>query len=77
LAAAQSASSSLAISRFSASGTAEPSHMWDWNSGSPPWATRSFEIASSGRTNLSSLSWGQWSVCRAMFTGYFLATSWA
>ena len=32
-------------------------------------------MASSGRTNLSSLSFGQWSVCRATFTGYFLATS--
>ena len=33
-AAAQSASNSAAICRFSASGTAEPSHMCDWNSGS-------------------------------------------
>ena len=49
--------------------------MCDWNSGSSPRATRSLEMASSGRTNLSSLSFGQWSVCRAMLTGYFLATS--
>ena len=33
------------------------------------------ESASSGRTKPSSLSWGQWSVCSAMLTGYFLATS--
>ena len=39
----------VAISRFSASGTAEPSHMCDWNSGSLPLATRSAEIAMSGR----------------------------
>ncbi len=43
------ASSSSAISRFSASGTAEPSHMCDWNSGSSPRATRSTDIWSSGR----------------------------
>ena len=49
--------------------------MCDWNSGSSPAATRSSEMASSGRTNLSSLSFGQWSVCRATLTGYFLATS--
>ena len=49
--------------------------MCDWNSGSPPLATRSLEMASSGRTNPSSLSFGQWSVCSAMLTGYFLATS--
>src|SRR5580692_5768770 len=34
-AAAHFSSSSLAICRFSSSGTAEPSHMCDWNSGSP------------------------------------------
>jgi hypothetical protein len=77
LAAAHAVSSPSAICRFSSSGTAEPSHMCDWNSGSPPLATRSVEIASSGRTNLSSLSIGQWSVCSAMLTPYFLATSWA
>ena len=48
-AAAHCSSSSLAISRFSASGTAEPSHMCDWNSGSWPCLTRSREIATSGR----------------------------
>lgn len=49
--------------------------MWDWNSGSCPLATRSLEIASSGRTKVSSFSLGQWSVCSAMFTGYFSATT--
>ncbi len=49
--------------------------MWDWNTGLPPAATRSFDTASSGRTNPSSLSWGQWSVCSAMLTGYFFAAS--
>ena len=48
-AAAQPASSSLAIWRFSSSGTAEPSHMCDWNSGSSPRATRSLETSISGR----------------------------
>ena len=75
MAAAASASSCSAICRFSCSGTAEPSHMWDWNSGSSPRATRSLLTASSGRTNESSLSFGQWSVCSATLTGYFLATS--
>ena len=49
--------------------------MCDWNSGSCPAATRSAEMASSGRTKASSLSLGQWSVCSAMFTSYRLATS--
>ena len=53
-AAAVRASSSSAISRFSSSGTAEPSHMCDWNSGAPPFLTRSAEMASSGRTKPSS-----------------------
>ncbi len=43
--------------------------MCDWNSGASPRPTRSLEMASSGRTYLSSLSLGQWSVCSAMFTG--------
>jgi hypothetical protein len=34
-----------------------------------PALTRSAEMASSGRTKPSSLSFGQWSVCRAMLTG--------
>ena len=63
------ASSSAAICRFSSTGTADPSHMCDWNSGFSPRATRSSDTASSGRTNLSSLSLGQWSVCNAMLTG--------
>ncbi|CNH76330.1 Uncharacterised protein [Mycobacterium tuberculosis] len=50
LAAAASLSSSLAMARFSSIGTAEPSHMCDWNSGFLPAATRSAEMASSGRT---------------------------
>ena len=49
-AAAHFSSSSAAICRFSSSSTAEPSHMCDWNSGSWPAATRSCEIAISGRT---------------------------
>ena len=48
-AAAHWASRSVAIWRFSSSGTAEPSHMCDWNSGSWPRSTRSREIAISGR----------------------------
>ncbi len=67
-AAAHRPSSSSAIWRFSSSGTAEPSHMWDWNSGRPPFFTRSVLAASSGRTKPSSLSLGQWSVCRAICT---------
>jgi hypothetical protein len=46
---AQSSSSPRAICRFSSSSTAEPSHMCDWNSGSRPAATRSCEMAISGR----------------------------
>ena len=68
-AAAHLASSSSAICRFSSSGTAEPSHMCDWNSGASPRATRSAEMSTSGRTKPSSLSLGQWSVCSAMLTG--------
>ncbi len=49
--------------------------MWDWNSGCSPRATRSLEIRTSGRTNPSSLSFGQWSVCSAMWTGYRAATA--
>ena len=41
--------SSLAISRFSVRGTAEPSHMCDWKRGSCPFLTRSAEISMSGR----------------------------
>ena len=44
------ASSSPAICRFSCSSTAEPSHMWFWNSGSPPASTRCWLSAISGRT---------------------------
>src|SRR6266545_1592273 len=62
---------------FSSSGTAEPSHMCEPNSGSCPLATRSAEILTSGRTNPSSLSFGQWSVCSATCTGYLSATTWA
>jgi hypothetical protein len=49
LASLHRASSSAAIRRFSSSGTAEPSHMWDWNNGSWPRSTRSFDSAISGR----------------------------
>src|SRR5690625_3280585 len=77
LAAAQSLSRPVAILRFSSIGTAEPSHMCDWNSGFLPALTRSVEIASSGLTNPSSLSLGQWSVCSATVNGYFSAMTWA
>ena len=53
---------------FSFSGTAEPSHMCDWNSGSRPLATRSCDTLSSGSMKPGSLSLGQWSVCSAMLT---------
>ncbi len=69
LAAMHFSSSSPAIERFSSSGTAEPSHMCDWNSGASPRLTRSAEMSSSGRTKPSSLSLGQWSVCSATLTG--------
>ena len=49
--------------------------MWLWKIGSPPALTCSVLAASNGRTKPSSLSLGQWSVCRAMLTAYFLATS--
>ena len=51
--------------------------MWLWKIGRPPALTCSALAASSGRTKPSSLSLGQWSVCSAMLTEYFLATSWA
>ena len=66
---AQRLSNSSAMVRFSSIGTAEPSHMCDWNSGSWPFFTRSSEMASSGRTKLSSLSLGQWSVWSATLMG--------
>lgn len=50
LAAADFSISSSAMSRFSVSSIAEPSHMCDWNSGSWPASTRSFDSAMSGRT---------------------------
>ena len=40
----------MAISMFSASGTAEPSHMCDWKIGLPPPATTSSDAAMSGST---------------------------
>ena len=43
--------------------------MCDWNNGSWPFFTRSTEAATSGRTNPSSLSFGQWSVCSATWIG--------
>ena len=66
LAADVSASSSSAMARFSSTGTADPSHMWDWKIGRPPFFTRSVDRASSGRTKPSSLFFGQWSVCSPM-----------
>ena len=44
------------------------SHMWELNSGLRPALTSASEAASRGRTKPSSLSLGQWSVCRAMLT---------
>ncbi len=58
-----------AISRFSVSGTAEPSHMWDWKIGLPPAATASSDAAISGITKSSRAFFGQWSVCRATVMG--------
>ena len=60
---------SCAISRFSASGTAEPSHMWDWKIGLRPARTSSSEAAMSGSTKSSSAPFGQWSVCSATVIG--------
>src|SRR5215475_8549958 len=71
---AHSSSNSAAMDRFSSSGTAEPSHMCDWNNGSSPRATRSCDSLTSGRMKPSSLSLGQWSVCSATCIGYFTAT---
>ena len=62
------------MAMFSSSGTADPSHMCELNSGSSPRATRSWEILTSGRMKPSSLFLGQWSVCRAICTGYLSAT---
>src|SRR5215468_468089 len=69
-----SSSSSDAMDRFSASGTAEPSHMCEPNSGSSPRATRSWDSFTSGRMKPSSLFLGQWSVCSAICMEYFTAT---
>ncbi len=62
-------SSSFAISMFSASGTAEPSHMCDWKMGLPPSATTCSEALMSGSTKSSSAGLGQWSVWRATVIG--------
>ncbi len=62
-------SSSFAISMFSPRGTDEPSHMCDWKIGLRPAFTSASEASMSGRTNPSSASFGQWSVCRATVTG--------
>ena len=58
-----------AIAMFSASGTAEPSHMWDWKIGFRPAFTSASDAAISGYTKPSSASLGQWSVCSATVTG--------
>lgn len=58
-----------AISRFSASGTAEPSHMCDWKIGLRPALTSASLAAMSGMTKPSRASFGQWSVCSATVTG--------
>ncbi len=62
-------SRSFAISRFSVSGTAEPSHMWDWKIGLRPAFTSVSEAAMSGMTKPSRASFGQWSVCSATRIG--------
>jgi len=54
---------------FSASGTAEPSHMCDWKIGLRPAFTSASLAAMSGMTKPSSASFGQWSVCRATVIG--------
>ncbi len=73
--AVHTSSSSAAVDRFSSSSTADPSHMWELNSGGSPPATRSLEISANGRMKASSWSAGQWSVCRATCTGYWAATT--
>ena len=70
-----SSSISSAMVRFSSSSTADPSHMWELNSGSSPRATRSREISASGRMKVSRWSAGQWSVCSATCTGKDAATT--
>ncbi len=60
---------SFAISMFSVSGTAEPSHMCDWKMGLRPALTSSSEAAMSGSTKPARASFGQWSVCSATVTG--------
>ena len=62
-------SMSAAISMFSSSGTADPSHMCDWKIGLRPAFTSSSEAAINGSTNVSRAGFGQWSVCRATVTG--------
>ena len=62
----------LALSKERVAKGGEPlfqSHMCDWNSGASPRATRSALMSTSGRTNPSSLSLGQWSVCSATWIG--------
>ncbi len=61
------------MSMLRPSSMAEPSHMCELNSGFLPALTRSAPITSSGRMYLSRLFSGQWSVCRAMLTGYWSA----
>ena len=62
-------SSSFAISMFSSSGTAEPSHMCDWKIGLRPALTSASDASMSGQTKPSSASFGQWSVCSATVIG--------
>ena len=68
MAAAVRSSSSRAMLQVLLQGLGEPSHMWELKIGLRPALTSASEAASSGRTKPSSLSLGQWSVCRAMFT---------
>ena len=70
LASTDLASRRSAISRFSSTGTAEPSHMCDWNSGSMPFLTRfSRSHSIRGSTQVGRTSLAQWSVCSATLIG--------
>ena len=49
--------------------------MCDWNSGASPAATRSSESVDERAHEAVELVGGQWSVCSAMLTSYFSATT--
>ncbi len=62
-------SRSVAMSRFSFSGMADPSHMCDWKMGLRPARTSSSLASIMGMTKPSRASFGQWSVCSATVMG--------